>query len=72
MLNFVIFFYKCNTFKLKKVTKGFLYTEIIMLCKFVYTRNSKTYFLFLFTHIKPPILYQTIILSISKFIKMVY
>ena len=37
MLNFIVFFYKRNPFKLKEVTKCFLYTEIILLCKFVYT-----------------------------------
>ena len=37
-----VFFYKCDTFELEKVTKCLLYAEIMILCKFVYTGNSKT------------------------------
>ena len=41
--------------------------EIIMLRKFVYTCNSKTYFLFLLTHPTPPIFGQILVYIVNLY-----
>lgn len=54
MFHLIVFLYKINTFKPKKITKRFLYSNIMSSSKLIYACNRKTNLFFLFSHLIPP------------------